>query len=354
MNPATSLGHNPYVFSRRDFARLFGMGAAGLTLQPHQDAPQEPPSAPVAVVAGRPPGRAIPEALELLGQANVSERDVYLKASYNSADPYPAATAPETLQTVVRLLRDLRCRRIRLIERSGMGQTAAIWAELGVRETLRGLNVELLPLEALGQDLFRRENLAGWHWKHGVEAPGFLNHDACIVQICNLKTHRFGGIFSASLKNSIGLIAKRGEVEGNPYNYMLEFHSSPDQRLMIAEVNQLYKPAVVIMDAMQAFVDGGPERGRVVKLGAILAGFDRIAIDAVGLALLRLNGAGRELTARGVFEQEQIKRAVEIGLGIRSAKEIKLLPAGDEASRRLVAQISANLLEPLEEEKPVR
>ena len=49
-----------------------------------------------------------------------------------------------------------------------------------------------------------------------------------VVQTCCLKTHRYGGHFTLSLKNSVGLVAKR--VPGDAYDFMRELHNSPHQR----------------------------------------------------------------------------------------------------------------------------
>jgi hypothetical protein len=68
------------------------------------------------------------------------------------------------------------------------------------------------------------------------------------------------------------------------------------------------------------------------------------------VALLRLEGAGGVLAGRSVFEQDQIKRAVEIGLGVQSENEIEII-TDDEESRRLGAQIRANMRESQEEPK---
>ena len=69
-----------------------------------------------------------------------------------------------------------------------------------------------------------------------------------MVQTCYLKTHRFGGHFTLSLKNSVGFAAKT--VPGNSYNFMRELHSSPHQRHMIAEINTAYKPDLVLLDGI--------------------------------------------------------------------------------------------------------
>ena len=85
------------------------------------------------------------------------------------------------------------------------------------------------------------------------------------------------------------------------------------------------------MDATEAFVRGGPEQGELVKPNLILASKDRVAIDAVGVALLRCYGSTPEIMKGNIFDLEQISRAAELGVGVSSASEIKLVPLDDES-----------------------
>ena len=64
----------------------------------------------------------------------------------------------------------------------------------------------------------------------------------------------------------------------------------------------------------------------------ILAGTDRIAIDAAGVALLRYFGCQTEAARGKIFEQEQIARAVELGLGVDRPEKIEFL-TGDADSK---------------------
>ncbi len=73
------------------------------------------------------------------------------------------------------------------------------------------------------------------------------------------------------------------------------------------------------------------------------AGTDRIAIDAVGLALLKNLGSNRAIMETKIFEQEQIARAVELGLGVSKPEEIEIL-SDDEKSRRYAENIKEILL----------
>ena len=167
------------------------------------------------------------------------------------------------------------------------------------------------------------------HWLKGFYMAKVFHDADKIVQTCCLKTHRFGGHFTLSLKNSVGLVAKK--VPGGMYDYMWELHGSPFQRQMIAEINSHYNLDFVVMDGIKAFVTGGPEKGKVVEPNLLLASKDRVAIDAVGVAILKMYGAKGKVGEAGVFEQDQLKRAAELGFGVKSADEIKLMPLNSES-----------------------
>ena len=119
---------------------------------------------------------------------------------------------------------------------------------------------------------------------------------------------------------------------------MSELHSSPDQRLMIAEVNAAYQPALILMDGVDAFVSGGPDQGKLVHPGLILAGTDRIALDVAGVAILRIFGTTPEVTQGPIFQLEQIARAVELDLGISNPDQIEFLTP-DHDSKNAAAEI---------------
>jgi uncharacterized protein (DUF362 family) len=131
------------------------------------------------------------------------------------------------------------------------------------------------------------------------------------------------------------MVAKHGP---DGYNYMGELHSSPHQRLMIAEVNTAYTPALVVMDGVEAFVGGGPDSGERVWAEVVLAGTDRVALDAVGVALLRHFGTTPEVSRGRIFEQEQIARAAELGLGVDAPDKIQLVTP-DPESEAYAAQV---------------
>ena len=96
---------------------------------------------------------------------------------------------------------------------------------------------------------------------------------------------------------------------------------------MIAEINEPFKPALVILDGIDTFVDGGPMTGKRAKAEIFLASADRVAIDAVGVAILKFLGSNESIMKPKIFDQEQIARAVELGLGASSPADIDVIPA---------------------------
>lgn len=168
------------------------------------------------------------------------------------------------------------------------------------------------------------------HWKKGFAIPKILRRVDSIVQTCCLKTHKFGGHFTISLKNSVGFAAKK--VPGDRHDYMFELHTSRHQRRMIAEINTSYVPDLIVLDAVTAFISGGPAKGKLVAPNVIVAGTDRIAIDAIGVAILRMYTTTKKVSKGPIFEQAQIARAVEFGLGINSPDEIEFITVDQVSS----------------------
>jgi uncharacterized protein (DUF362 family) len=78
-------------------------------------------------------------------------------------------------------------------------------------------------------------------------------------------------------------------------------------------------------------MDGGSMTGKRSKGNVFLASDDRVAIDAVGVAVLKSLGSNSQIMKPKVFEQKQIARAVELGLGASSPLEIEVVAADNRS-----------------------
>ncbi len=274
--------------------------------------------------------QGVRKAIDLLGINPVSGKSVFLKPNFNSADPTPGSTHPEVLSTLVLILKEMGAGSITVGDRSGMGNTQQVMQELGIFEMAGNLGFEMMNFENLLKDDWVMVNPTGSHWKNGFPFARPCLEAGALVQTCCLKTHRYGGHFTLSLKNSVGMVAS--SIPTDKYDYMNELHTSRHQRRMIAEINTAYTPDLVVLDGVEAFISGGPDNGQKVSSRVILAGTDRIAIDAVGVALLRYHGCQTEVAKGKIFEQEQIARAVELGLGVDSPAKIQLLTPDQDSA----------------------
>ncbi len=212
--------------------------------------------------------------------------------------------------------------------------TRNVMERKGILPILEKLDARVIDFDDLPDRDWVEFKPKGSHWRNGFRIARPILEAECLVSTGCLKTHQYGGIFTLSLKLHVGVVP----TDRHGYAYMSELHSSPHQRRMIAEINQPFRPHLVVMDGVEAFVDEGPATGKRARGEVFWAATDRVAIDAVGVALLKFLGSNDRIMKRKIFDQEQIARAVELGLGAGSPAQIDVVPA-DAQSRDLRAKI---------------
>jgi uncharacterized protein (DUF362 family) len=272
-------------------------------------------------------------AIDLLKIDPFQGKSVVIKPNFNTADPAPGSTHYDTLHSLIITLKNMGAKKITVAERSGPGPSTHDNMERKGIFTMQGeLGFDIVDLQTMPVDGWVKVVPKDSHWKDGFLFPKIYKEAESVVTTCCLKTHQFGGHFTLSLKCAVGMVPP-GLGPGGPgaYPYMNELHSSKFQRQLIAEINTAYKPDLIVLDGVEAFVEGGPHIGKRVHANVMLAGTDRVAIDAVGVAILRQLGTTQEVSKGKIFEQDQIKRAVELGLGVKSIKDIKIVTADDES-----------------------
>ena len=292
--------------------------------------------AQVAFVKTKNRSTGVERALDLLGFDVDQRGHWFVKPNFNSADRAPGSTHNDVLRTIIARLKDGGAIQIVVGDRSGMGNTRTVMQQKNIFRLAEELGFKTSVFDELPAEGWQPFSGENGHWQQGFALARPVLEAEAVIQACCLKTHRYGGHFTLSLKNSVGLAAKT--IPGEGYNYMSELHGSPNQRRMIAEINAAYDPDLVVLDGVEAFVHGGPAQGKRVDADVILASTDRVAIDAVGVALLRHYGTTPEVSQGKIFEQEQIAQAVDLGLGATSPQEIELL-TGEAESEAYAARI---------------
>jgi uncharacterized protein (DUF362 family) len=292
------------------------------------------PSAKVAIALDSNRFRATRKVVEAIGLPHVEGKDVLIKPNFNTSDPAPGSTHIDTLRSIVSLLKQENPATLAVADRSGPMSTQAVFMDKGIFDMGREEGFSCLLFDDMPDDMYKKVTPPGSHWRDGYLFARPVVQADRVISLCCLKTHQYGGHFTMSLKLSTGMVHRRN---------MDELHSSAYQREMIAEMNYAYEPNIVVMDGVEAFFKGGPMRGATWKANLTFASRDRVALDAVGVAALKMHGTTPEIERRPVFLQDQIRRAVELGLGVKEAKEIELIPV-DRDTEQVASLIGDQLL----------
>ncbi|MHA1126054.1 MAG: DUF362 domain-containing protein [Candidatus Heimdallarchaeota archaeon] len=293
----------------------------------------------VAIIVTSDRIEGVNKSFELLGINPVKGKDVIFKPNFNTADEPPASSHMDTIKQMIIKLKEMGSKSIILAERSGPAVTEEVLQAKGVYELAKELDFKVVDLSVAPKEEYVQVDVDGSHWENGFLFSKLYHEAECVIETCCLKTHMYGGHFTLSLKNTTGLVPRREELG----NLMKELHGSEYQREMIAEINAVYKSDLIIMDGVVTFVDGGPMKGTLKEGNVFVAGTDKVAVDAVGVALLRLLGTTKEVSEGPIFEQAQIKRAAELGVGISSPEEIELItgtPEGEELIKKIIKKLS--------------
>lgn len=303
---------------RREFVRAVSAGVAAVPVLGADGLARVlgPRKARVVLVRDADRRRGVAAAIKLFDPRGIAGKRVVLKPNFNSADATPGSTHNDTLSQIVAELQARNARSITLGESSGPPQTRGVMEQKGIFDLARDQRFDIVDFEEIADRDWVSFPAGGTHWPEGYALPRQVVESEYLVSTCCLKTHGFGGVFTMSLKLSVGLTPKK---------IRRPMHRSPDMRRMIAELNAGYRPNLIVLDGIAAFTDGGPSQGQLKAGNVVIVGDDRVAVDAVGVAVLKSLGANEAIMSRPVFEQEQIARAIELKLGVARPEDIEIL-----------------------------
>jgi uncharacterized protein (DUF362 family) len=319
---------------RRDFLKQSAVGATITVfgrVSPSLFASGE--GAKVALVKTRDRAAGIEKALKLISFPSPKGKNVLIKPNFNTADPTPGSTHNDTLRKLVGEMKTRGAAGLTLGESCGPGSTQAIMEQKGIPGMAKELGFNIINFDEMPSEDWVHFNPEGFHWEGGFDVAKPVVDAEYLLWTCCLKTHQFGGVHTMALKLAVGTTRK---VNGSRFGTL--HVNDGDILKRIAEIHHAFKPHLIVMDGMEIFVDGGPMTGKRVNADVIVAGTDRVAIDAVGLAVLKHHGSNDAIMSKKIFEQEQLARAVELGLGVESPEQIELV-TGDSESADYAAKL---------------
>jgi uncharacterized protein (DUF362 family) len=274
----------------------------------------------VVMVHGREPLDMLKEGLRLLGgleRLGVTGKRVLIKPNVVNDRPPPSTTSSAVIAATLKAFREAGAAELTVADSSGMIRfpTAENLRSTGIKDVAEAAGARVLALEE--QPWVRVEP------PHATALPRFYIskpvYDADLfINLPVVKTHRFAH-YSCCLKNLVGITHPR-------YRPSLSFLSG-DWHERIAELNLAVHPHVNLADGTTIMVAGGPTSGTAAPGNLTLLSGDRIALDAVALALIRSYGLWPKVMEQAIWRQRQIRRAIELGLGVKDSGEMELVTA---------------------------
>lgn len=258
---------------------------------------------------------------------------VLIKPNVNSDDPYPSTTNPAVVRAVVEVVKRYNPGRIVVADRSNASyNTMRAMQRTGIYEQASAAGAEVLGLENEEWVTVKPQGASYWRM---LKVPRLLLDADYVISVPVAHTHFLAG-YSMALKNWVGMIhpSDRNLLHNEQPGYVPSNDSSPPDDVVhyygvrIAEANLPRRASFVVIDATRALISGGPFGGEEVQPGTVIASRDVIAADAAGLALLTYLGAWDAVSKTPVWQQPQIAHAVELGLGVKSYREITLSGEG--------------------------
>jgi uncharacterized protein (DUF362 family) len=265
----------------------------------------------IAVVWGDDYGKNALQAIELLGGIErfvPKNSRVAILANVQSSHP-GAFTSPAVLGAAIRVCRQAGAKEINLVS----WQTLKNWESTGL--------ARLVTEEGAGLKLVERDEAnfkpvpiaAGKALTEARILNVFFEHDV-FINMPVTKDHA-GNKFTGTMKNLMGINSPANNRTFHKENWQTDSSAIEHLDQSIADLNTVVKPALNLVDATEFITTNGPfGPGEIIKPKKVVAGVDRVAIDAYCAALWGLKGE----------DIVMIKRGQEHGLGRHDLKKVKV------------------------------
>jgi len=137
------------------------------------------------------------------------------------------------------------------------------------------------------------------------EYTGYLDNADMIINFCKLKTHGMMTM-SCAVKNMFGVVPG---LTKPAYHY--QYPDYPSFANMLIDLNEFFRPAINIVDAVIGMEGNGPTAGTPRRIGAVLASESPYTLDLVCAGLIGLT----------ISDVPTLKAAFDRGLAPQTAEE---------------------------------
>lgn len=262
----------------------------------------------VSMVGGSHVKSMMAEALNQIGgldKLDVKGKIILIKPNTVTGDPNPTTTNPEVVGAIVELLYEAGAKKAVVGDMSALLTLSSErnMKKNGIAQAAQSAGAKVVYFE---DEEWIEVKLSGTEYIRSVYVSKWIFQADRVINLPVIKTHKYAA-YSICLKNFVGAT----HYKQRPY-FVDESHWEE----VVAEINQAYTPHLNIVDGTTAMVAGGPRKGTPVNTNVILASGDRVAADITGLGIIKYYNEWPRVAGINVWKQKQIKRAVELGIGV--------------------------------------
>lgn len=219
-------------------------------------------------------------------------------------------TRPEILRSVIQMCQKAGAKEVSCL--SWLGEQN--WENTGLLDVINEEKAKLILVNMDDESLYKPIPITnGIALKEASIMKEFYNYDV-FINMPITKDHA-GNKFTGTLKNLMGLNYRKNNRMFHQENWQTDINSITHLDQCIADLNTVVKPHLCIVDATEFITTNGPfGPGELIKPQKVIAGTDRVAIDAYCCSLWGLD-AGDII---------MINKAKEHGVGEMDLKKVKI------------------------------
>ena len=240
-------------------------------------------------------------------QGKAEGKTILVKPNMVSREPYPTTTHPATLEACLQLLQG-SSRKIIVADGPAWdaGDSEEVIATHPLKRSCDKFGIALTDLLSNGAKKVRTRSFE-------LEVSLMAFECDIIISLPVLKSHSICGLTGA-LKNQLGFLSVAEKRR---------LHLGGDVHRVIAELNEVVKPSLHIVDGVQTLIDTNEIRhgGKPKPLGYMLAGDDPLSLDALGLELLAK--VEPRLGRKCLNDILHLKYAAELAVGDQEYKAVE-------------------------------
>ena len=241
--------------------------------------------------------RMVFEQFDIRGKA--AGKVILVKPNIVSPEPYPTTTHPATLEACLQLLQG-SAKRVIVADGPAWdaGDSQDVIEMHLLKRSCDKFGIALMDLLSKGARKVRTRSFE-------LEVSLMAFECDIIISLPVLKSHGICDLTGA-LKNQLGFLSVAEKRR---------LHLGGDVHRVIAELNEVVKPSLHIVDAVQTLIDTNEVRhgGKSKALGYMLAGADPLSLDALGLELLAR--VEPRLRRKRLSDILYLRRAAELRIG---------------------------------------